>query len=41
MWINRSNILPVDNTEENMKELEEIFDDLRSKNIAKSLVKNR
>ena len=41
MWINRSNILPVDNTEGNMKELEEIFDDLRSKKIAKSLVKSR
>ena len=39
MWINRSNILPINETEENKKELEEIFDDLRSKKIAKNLVK--
>ena len=28
MWINRSNILPIDNTEETMRELEEIYGDL-------------
>ena len=39
MWINRSNILPIDETEESKKELEEIIDDLRSKKIAKNLMK--
>ena len=39
MWINRSNILPIDENEESKKELEELIDDLRSKKIAKNLVK--
>ena len=39
MWINRSNILPVDENEESKRELEEIIDDLRSKKIAKNLMR--
>ena len=41
MWINRSNILPINGEEESVKELEEIFDDLRSKKIAKNLIKGK